>query len=500
MKRVWAIDERDRNTAPELRTVIQGQAFVQYGDVRAIGDDKPFKEFQINLLSSDNVRADYDWCKAHESRRDASYTWERQRQKLQDEVLAVSPPTAVLSVGKWEGADWTYIECKLDPSLLQQLADEMLAGRLEQLTIGIEWVDGLTDRWIPYTLWLYKPAPDKSHSDPGPDPVHGHVTHVSWKPVTNHSHAHAGADDAGAAKLDEHLRKWLINAETEQLKDENGHRVRCANAAIDAVKAVAAWFKQHDDPNDPDRIAYRLEYHLEESVRFVKDLDQALHPKKSEFADDTSKLWFHRDFKRFYSFAKKPSQRANAIDGISLAGSVGEYLDHPEFHTPYLDWVLIDALTFVQCVSTVEAFAEQKIGWTYELADGSTLKLYGYKVLGWGLWLIGVAIGWGWPAVVVYLNDGHLSPWSMAGLAAYYALSLLGVLVGIGRKIRNLFTREPSPIRRLEKLIHEMERPYHALATGRISDRVRRAFDKSFEAGVLWNPQIFQILDAATRR
>ena len=34
----------------------------------------------------------------------------------------------------------------------------------------------------------------------------------------------------------------------------------------------------------------------------------------------------------------------------------------------------------------------------------------------------------------------------------------------------------------------------------RISDRVRRAFDLAFENGVLWNPQIFEILDAATRR
>ena len=178
---------------------------------------------------------------------------------------------------------------------------------------------------------------------------------------------------------------------------------------------------------------------------------------------------------------------------------MGEYLEHPEFHTPYLDWVLIDALTFAEIVSMGEAFAEQKIGWAYELADGSLLKLYSYKALGWGLWLISVAIGWGWPAAVVYLSDGHLSPWGMAGLAAYYALLLLGVLVGIGRRIRNLFFRQPSPIERLEKLIDEMERTYHVLGTEHLSDRVRRAFDLAFENGVLWSPQIFQILDKAAR-
>ena len=42
-----------------------------------------------------------------------------------------------------------------------------------------------------------------------------------------------------------------------------------------------------------------------------------------------------------------------------------------------------------------------------------------------------------------------------------------------------------------------MEQLCHALSTGRIDDRVRRAFDKSFEAGVLWNPQIFSLLHKA---
>jgi hypothetical protein len=45
-----------------------------------------------------------------------------------------------------------------------------------------------------------------------------------------------------------------------------------------------------------------------------------------------------------------------------------------------------------------------------------------------------------------------------------------------------------------------MEKPCHALGTGRISDRVRRAFDKSFEAGVLWSQQIFLLLDTAEHR
>jgi hypothetical protein len=142
VKRVWAIDGLEWDTAPELRTVIHGQAFVQYGSVRVIGEDKAFTEFDINLRSSENNKAEREWGKAHELSHDGSDAWERRRRKLRDEVFDVSPPTAVLSVGKWEGSDWKYIECKLDPSLLRQLADELLAGRVDHLTIGIKWVDG----------------------------------------------------------------------------------------------------------------------------------------------------------------------------------------------------------------------------------------------------------------------------------------------------------------------------------------------------------------------
>ena len=102
---------------------------------------------------------------------------------------------------------------------------------------------------------------------------------------------------------------------------------------------------------------------------------------KSEFADDRYELWYHRDFKHFYSSVKKPSRRVGVIHW-NLAICAPEYLKHPEFHTPYLDWVLIDALAFVEIVATVETLAEHRIGWAYDLADGSLVKLYAYKALG----------------------------------------------------------------------------------------------------------------------
>jgi hypothetical protein len=66
VKRVWAVGDFDLEAiydldlmaAPELRTVIHGQAFVQYGDVRVIGGDKCFTEFRINLQSRESAEDD----------------------------------------------------------------------------------------------------------------------------------------------------------------------------------------------------------------------------------------------------------------------------------------------------------------------------------------------------------------------------------------------------------------------------------------------------------
>ena len=61
-------------------------------------------------------------------------------------------------------------------------------------------------------------------------------------------------------------------------------------------------------------------------------------------------------------------------------------------------------------------------------------------------------------------------------------------------------SRQPTPAKKLETSTTEMEKVYHALSTGSATQRARWAFDKSFEAGVLWNPQIFSLLDMAEHR
>jgi hypothetical protein len=76
--------------------VIHGQAFVQYGDVRVIGEDKRFTEFNINLRSRENTRTEHKWAMTHELRDDGPDTWERRHRKLRDETLHESPGVNVV--------------------------------------------------------------------------------------------------------------------------------------------------------------------------------------------------------------------------------------------------------------------------------------------------------------------------------------------------------------------------------------------------------------------
>ena len=288
----------------EFDARLVGRARARHGEVRIIGESQSYSEFDLILRPIDVNRR---WIAPDKSKEEGTDTPER-LQVLINRTLAKKPPTA--SLGIWGSGELIQpaqaLDCQLSANSLQQLEADVLAGRVEQVELGIEWI-GL--RRVFGSEWgLFRVKENRQ-----PEPLRGHVTHVSWILATEHTRIDAAAQGAAGAKVDQHLRKWLAQAEAECLKDEKGRRVRYANAAIDAAKAVAAWFKQHDDPNDPDRIAYHLEGQLEEAIRFVQQLDEALHPDKSIFADDTSKLWFHRDFKRFYSFAPKPSQREAAV-------------------------------------------------------------------------------------------------------------------------------------------------------------------------------------------
>jgi hypothetical protein len=105
-------------------------------------------------------------------------------------------------------------------------------------------------------------------------------------------------------------------------------------------------------------------------------------------------------------------------------------------------------------------------------------------------------IGWGLPAVVCYFIAQRSIPTAIATGAIWYGLNVLGLILRMWSKAFLLFTTGKTAGRRFTHLFDEMGRAYGWLSGPVMHvDSVRRAFDRAAERGVIWDQQIFYILD-----
>jgi len=290
------------------------------------------------------------------------------------------------------------------------------------------------------------------------------------------------------------LEKW-IQGVTERVKERsNKGLARYNSAAINTARAATNWLKERDSSLDG------VEYKLDQAENFVGRLDEFLHNPKGPFASEGHGIWFHRDINSLY-ITTKASQRSYIVDRQGLESLASEYIQQAWLQNPYLDWVFVDALAFAETVATCELLRKSKFGWRYAAADGSEIKMHLYKLATFAASCIGIAFFWFLPAYVYYISYDS-APGVATGLAAlYYAALIWGLVKSIGRKIGTLFARGPTAIQSLEALILEMAKTYHLLGGQSIHvGRLRKSFDKAFNAGVLWDQQIFYILDKLAER
>jgi hypothetical protein len=292
------------------------------------------------------------------------------------------------------------------------------------------------------------------------------------------------------------LEKWIKKRNERAKEGANKEPTRYGNAAINTAMAVTNWLGEQASQLDDDDV----EYKLDEAEDFVCGLDECLHHPKGPFASENYGIWFHRDVNSLY-VTTKASQRAYIVDRQKLEYLASQYIQQPWLQNPYLDWVFVDALAFAETVATCELHRKTKFGWRYAAADGSEIKMHFYQLANYAAWCLGVAFFWLLPAYVYYISYDS-SPGVATTLAAlYYATLIWGVVRSVGRKIGSLFARGPTAIQSLETLILEMAKTYHLLGGQSIHvGRLQKSFDKSFNAGVLWDQQIFYILDKLAER
>ena len=100
-------------------------------------------------------------------------------------MLDENPPTATLF---WYEADWEVgikegwvIECTIPTEVRDQLVQDLLTGRANEISVGIKWKGGLVyDKHappsVPTTWGLFRTEADSS-----PEPLQGQVESLTWE-------------------------------------------------------------------------------------------------------------------------------------------------------------------------------------------------------------------------------------------------------------------------------------------------------------------------------
>jgi hypothetical protein len=188
--REWMKDQLGTGGSPKFTSGIHGVAVSEKDGVCIIGGKETKHEFDLTL----NV--DTDAAKAWERHKAFSVrAWRINEKtpgeiigilKLIDEELSKDPPTATLFTYEddWEigiKAGWG-LECKIPEEVYAKIEEELNAGRIQSVMLGIHWEAGLVfDVHAPPsfpTNWgMFRIADNMS-----PEPLQGHVTSVRWTP------------------------------------------------------------------------------------------------------------------------------------------------------------------------------------------------------------------------------------------------------------------------------------------------------------------------------
>ena len=211
--------ERERLSDPDggarFSISITGKAISEKDSVCVIGkEDRETKEFDLILKSDADAKQQWESIR---SMSEATTPHNRTTPGMRVrgsifERLNKKPPTAVLLApyDDWESGDkggW-LIECAIPPSVLAQFETELLAQRVHELYLGIEWDAGLVrDEYAPpgfSTSWGLFTIGERQT----PEPLRGHVKLIRWN-VSNE-----------LAALDQPVRQEQLQTQQRNIEDE----------------------------------------------------------------------------------------------------------------------------------------------------------------------------------------------------------------------------------------------------------------------------------------
>jgi len=475
----------------EFSVSIMATAVGTHDDVCIIGSFGMFKhskEFQLRITSDTKAKDRWERLAALDILIDKEDdTPERRIKNRIREILKESPPTATLFLleqDKESDIDESWnLECQIPEGVLEQLLTDIAAGQADTVAIGIEWTAGLVrDEYTPYnypTTW----GMFRLSAEAAPEPLHGHVSVFNWRLTTGRSRR---ADGPSNEQFAREIAKWAEPIEDLRKAKEEPWVARSAPLLDGMARNISNWCGEHRVSPD------RLRGMLNEATQFIKSLDEALHQENGPFAKDYG-LWSHRNIVRIFG-TTKPSQREEFVGVSELDGLVTEYLEKPWLHNPHLDWVILDVLVSLKMVSNFDLYMQEKHGVAYSIFANSPWKMLACKLV---LKPLSFLLNWALPAVVCYFIV-RWSLWVGVGIGvAYYGFSLWMLGLRIWSRVGAFLSRKPTRL----QLIEDAEKIYGLLAGSVLHlGTIRKAFERSMENGVSWDPRIFCICDHVAAR
>jgi hypothetical protein len=187
--RVWSTRLSSADKEPKLVSVIDGIAISKKDGVCVIGEDEVRREFKFSIETDANASESWEWLKANDISHINKDKIPEQLYRIKEltaECFNESPPTATLFVSEsdWEIGNETSwnIACQISQEVFDELAHDLMAGDIENISIGIEWKLGLIkDNYAPPsypTDW----GMIRLRADEAPQSLKGHVISLSWKP------------------------------------------------------------------------------------------------------------------------------------------------------------------------------------------------------------------------------------------------------------------------------------------------------------------------------
>jgi hypothetical protein len=269
---------------------------------------------------------------------------------------------------------------------------------------------------------------------------------------------------------------------------ETQEAAACRSVAIATARSTLEWCKANpeDDLDEINEKVWR-------AARLVHELHQALtdYSTAKQTLKSNSILWRHVDIGKFISLSNN-EEKDDPFNARAAKNISNTYIANPWMQNPYVDWVFIDSLMFACLMTHFQLIMKSKYGFGYALF-GKRWKANLFRLFSVPTTFI---FGWIAPGALCWWLYGKLPTPAIVIAGLYYASSIFMLIRDFARLALYRLRTGKTPRQEIIDRVSAIELAYAELREETIHvPSLRRAIEQARDKGVLWDPQIFSILD-----